>query len=196
MAGVPVPAAAAAPLQFCIPSTGLCRTMAEWGIFWQALGVIAALVFGLFGLYKIFFELRRLNEQREKDRHDKETSATLKRTEFFLNQHRRLFDDPTLNSVLELLDDDNVVLAKREMWDAKRKFLTFIEEIALLVRTDQIKKDVALYMFGYYARCALGHNFMTGINATPEHWRLFYWFAREAEKFSEQHPGGYLVQAL
>lgn len=49
-------------------------------------------VFGTVGLYKIYQELRRLDEQRLKDLQDKEVSARLKRTEFFLAQYRRLFD--------------------------------------------------------------------------------------------------------
>ena len=72
-----------------------------------------------------------------------DTSAKLKRTEFFLDQHRRLFDDAALYSVLCLIDADKAELAKEEMWHAKRKFLTFIEEIALLVCSEQINRDVA-----------------------------------------------------
>ncbi|PJJ20742.1 hypothetical protein CLU90_4003 [Janthinobacterium sp. 67] len=176
---------------YCVPFSGSCRTMAEWAVYWQALGVVAAVLFGVFGLYKIYHELKRLNEQRSKDQHDKETSAKLKRTEFFLNQHRRLFDDEILYSVLCLLDADKTELAKEEMWDAKRKFLAFIEEIALLVCSEQINKDVAMNMFGYYARCArYGKNFVNGINPAREHWSLFYWFTDEADKFAQQYPDG------
>jgi hypothetical protein len=187
---MPVSAPGAAQF-YCVPSTDYCRTMAEWAVYWQALGVVAAVLFGVIGLYKIYHELKRLNEQRKKDHHDKETSAKLKRTEFFLDQHRRLFDDETLYSVLCLVDADKAELAKEEMWDAKRKFLTFIEEIALLVCSEQINKNVALNMFGYYARCArYGKNFVTGINPAREHWSLFYWFTDEADKFSQRHPDG------
>jgi hypothetical protein len=176
---------------YCMPSTDYCRTMAEWAVHWQALGVVAAVFFGVFGLYKIYRELKRLNEQREKEQQDKETSARLKRTEFFLNQHRRLFDDETLFSVLALIDENRSELAKVEMHNAKRKFLTFIEEIALLVQSGQINKDVALYMFGYYARLARrSTNFEVGVNPSREHWSLFYWFTDEAEIFSLKYPHG------
>lgn len=179
------------PPSYCMPSTDHCLTMAEWAVYWQALGVLAALVFGAIGLYKIYHELRRLNEQREKDQHDKENNAKLKRTEFFLSQHRRLFDDETLYLVLGMLDADKEELAKENMWDAKRKFLTFIEEIALLVNSEQINKEVALNMFGHYARCArYGRNFSVGIRPQREHWSLFYWFTDEADKFSEKYPAG------
>lgn len=175
---------------YCALSTDYCRTMAEWGVYWQALGVLAAVLFGIFGLYRIYQELLRLNEQREKEHQDKETNARLKRTEFFLNQHRRLFDDPVLYSVLQLIDGDSDELTKEEMWDPKRKFLTFIEEIALLVCSGQINKEVALYMFGYYARCAYSPNFVIGLNMAKEHWALFYSFVDDAVQFKKDNPDG------
>ena len=181
----------AAPSLYCFPFTDYCMLMTEWAIYWQALGAIATVIFGLFGLYKIFQELRRLNEQRAKDQTDKETAAKLKRTEFFLDQHRRLFDDKELYSVLCLIDEDSPELTQRDMWDKKRKFLTFLEEMALLVRSDQINRDVAFYMFGYYAICVRhGKNFAVGINPSEEHWGLFYRFAAEAEEYAVTHPDG------
>jgi len=57
--------------------------MAEWGVYWQAIGTIVALIVAMIGSYKIYHELKRLNEQREKDASDKEQSQKLKRTEFF-----------------------------------------------------------------------------------------------------------------
>lgn len=169
-------------IKYCFPFTEYSLTMAEWGVYWQATGVVAAIIFGSFGLYKIYHELKRLNEQRTKDISDKETAAALKRTEFFLAQHRRLFDNPELYSILCLIDSDHADLALEENWDKKRKLLTFFEEIALLVNSGQINKDVAIYMFGYYIRCAIyGKNFCVGIDPSPEHWRLLYDFLHEVE---------------
>lgn len=165
--------------------------MQEWAVYWQAAGVIAAIVFGAVGLYKIYHELRRLNEQREKDASDKETAARLKRTEFFLSQHRRLFDDKDLYEVLCLIDDDKARLADEEMWDKKRKLLVFFEEISLLVRSNQIDRNVALYMFGYYSLCARhGDNFSQGIDASGEHWALFYEFSDDAQRFFDANSDG------
>ncbi|WP_407276528.1 hypothetical protein [Halothiobacillus sp. DCM-1] len=165
--------------------------MQEWAVYWQALGVLAAIVFGAVGLYKIYHELRRLNEQREKDVYDKEIAARLKRTEFFLSQHRRLFDDKDLYEVLCLIDADNPLLAEENMWDKKRKLLVFFEEIALLIRSNQIEQNVALYMFGYYSLCARhGKNFAHGINPSREHWALFYEFSDNAEEFLKKNNDG------
>lgn len=162
--------------------------MQEWAVYWQAAGVLATLIFGAVGLYKIYQELRRLNEQRDKDAHDKETSARLKRTEFFLAQHRRLFDDKDLHEVLCLIDSDDEKLAERNMWDKKRKLMAFFEEIALLVKSGQIDKNVALYMFGYYAVCAReGPNFTEGIDLAREYWMLFFDFSDEALEYLSQN---------
>jgi len=179
------------PDKYCLAHAHICLSIQEWGVCWQALGVISAVVFGTFGLFKVFHELRRLNEQREKEIHDKETSARLKRTEFFLSLHRRLFDDKDLYAVLKLIDGDDPRLREEDMWDSKRKLLVFFEEIALLIRSKQIDKDVALYMFGYYSLCAKnGTNFLTGIDVQREYWALFFEFSDDAERFSDNHKNG------
>lgn len=179
------------PSLFCIPFTDYCNLMSEWAVYWQAFGALVTAIVGGFGLWKILHELKRMNEQRQKDIADKETAAKLKRTEFFLNQHRRLFDNPELYSVLCLIDEDNELLRPKEMWDKKRKFLTFIEEIALLVDSEQIDKNVACYMFGYYARCAKeGANFAEGIDLSAEYWGLFYKFCAYAQQYADSHTDG------
>jgi hypothetical protein len=179
------------PSLFCFPLSENCKLMTEWAVYWQAIGTIAAVVFGVAGLWKIYQELRRLNEQREKDIVDKEVSAKLERTKFFLDQHRRLFDNPELYEVLCLIDDDNPKLAQIEMADKKRKFLTFLEEIALLVSSKQIDESVAYYMFGYYATCVKkGKNFAADIDTSKVYWELFYRFAENAEIYVDSHPNG------
>jgi hypothetical protein len=176
---------------YCTVVFDVCHPIAVWAVWWQALGIISALLVGLAGVWKIVVELRRIAEQRLKESEDRITSAKLKRTEFFLAQHRRLFDDPVLYEVLCLLDEDDKLFQEKEMWDKKRKLLTFLEEIALLVRSGQIRSEVAFYMFGYYARCARsGKNFCVGINLSPEHWGLFFWFVEESKKFSDSNRHG------
>lgn len=183
---------------FCFPLTDNCKLMTEWAVYWQSISTVATVVFGLFATYKIFNELKRLNEQREneftqreKEIEDRENSERLKRTEFFLNQHRRLFDNPELYEILCLIDDDNTALVKPEMADKKRKFMTFFEEIALLVRSNQLNKTVAFYMFGYYSSCFIDKpNFSEGIDTSAAHWGLLYEFAKEAKEYLDLHRNG------
>jgi hypothetical protein len=172
--------------------------MADWGVYWTAIGTIAATIFGAFGLYKILVELQRANEQRQTEIEQRsaqiaemDRNERLKRTEFFLSQHRRLFDDPDLYEVLGLIDGDDEKLANPVMWDKKRKFLTFFEEIALLVRSDQLDKQVAFYMFGYYANCVIEKpNFSEGIETSRANWGLLYEFSEQAEAFRIANEDG------
>ncbi|WP_232251023.1 hypothetical protein [Janthinobacterium sp. 1_2014MBL_MicDiv] len=179
------------PNYYCLASTSICRTMVEWGVHWQIINVIFVIIIGIIGIYKIYHELQRLVDQRNNELDSKLTSAKLKRTEFFLNQHRRLFDNSELYSILCLIDDDSIKLIEPGMADKKRKFLTFLEEIALLVRSGQIDPDVAYYMFGYYATCALsGSNFAEGIDTSKKYWGLLYEFSTNSKFYLEQNPDG------
>jgi len=108
-----------------------------------------------------------------------------------LSQHRRLFDNPELFEILCLIDNDDPKLAQEEMADKKRKFLTFIEEIALLVKSNQINKDVALYMFGHYTLCVThGENFKKDIDFNPNNFGLLIEFSKDAESYRESNSNG------
>ncbi|WP_201747267.1 hypothetical protein [Glaciimonas sp. PCH181] len=151
--------------------------MSDWKDFWQCLGIAVTIAIGLIGVKKVFVELKRIKEQREKEISDQKSALKLKKTDFFLDQHRRLFDNPELYEILCLIDSDAPQLADESMWDKKRKFLTFFEEIAFLVRSDYIDASLAFYMFGYYTqRAQTGKNFSIGINLSPMYWKLFYDF--------------------
>lgn len=170
--------------KLAIPFLDDCMTMAEWGVNWQAVGIVVALLTMLGGAWKIWKELSALRLQRS-------TDSLLKRAEFFLTQHRLLFDNPDLFEVLQYIDDDDPRLAPHPMWDKKRKFLTFIEEIALLTSTNLINPNVGYYMFGYYAIHAKnGKNFMNGIDADPIHWRVFFEFCEKAGEFFNKQKDG------
>ena len=179
------------PSMYCLAWTNNCALMSEWAVFWQAFGVIVTLIIGVVGLKKIFVELQRIEDQKNKENLSISTAAQLKRTEFFLSQHRRLFDDKDLYEILCLIDSDDANLSTIGMSDKKRKFLTFFEEIALLVKCNQINEQVAYYMFGYYSICCTrGKNFSAGINQSPEHWGLLYWFADNADKYLKENTDG------
>lgn len=188
--------------EYCVALTALCMTLSDWKDAASIVGTIVAVPGVLFAAYKTWREVQRIGEQRsldsEKRTHEVERARVqreaeleqrtqehqLRRSEFTLAQHRRLFDDPDLKLVLRYLDGDQAELATAGLVQAKRKFLTFFEELILLRNSGYISPEVALYMFGYYALAAhVGSNFMWGINYDATNWSLFMGFAEEARKF-------------
>ncbi len=142
--------------------------MSDWKDLVSIIGTLVVVPGILFAAYKAWREVQRFREQRISELEQRAREHQLKRVEFTLTQHRRLFDDPVLSSVLRILDGDHPDLREPAMWDPKRKFLTFFEEIVLLINSGYMSKDVAIYMFGYYADCAhKGENFRHGITMSP-----------------------------
>ena len=161
-------------------------------------GTVIAVPGLLFAAVKTWRELKRLREQREaeveerkRSNEQRQTELERRRIEFTLAQHRRLFDDKVLCSVLERLDGDPPELGEESMAESKRKFLTFFEEMIPLRNSGYIANDVAMYMFGYYATCARnGENFMAGMSQAPADWGIFFQFAEAYEqKRGETDPG-------
>lgn len=162
---------------------------------WKDISSIFASIFTalgiLFAVIKTIQELKRFREQRALEIEGKTADLRQKRTEFFIDQHRRLFDDKDLNSVLCLLDSDDQKMTEEPMLEPKRKFLAFFEEIALLIRSEYLDREVALYMFGYYALCAKnGKNFWFGIDNDRKYWGLFYELADNYEIYKNSQPNG------
>ncbi len=169
---------------YCLKGTELCFSMEDW----EHIAVISATYITvpsiLVAAFKTWAEIKKNRLEREHENEQRDRDHLLKRIDFTLNQHRRLFDDPTLFAVLSLIDSDDEKLFNYDMWDPKRKLLTFFEEIALLVNSKQIDSEVAYYMFGYYAiRARDGQNFKEGIDLDEKYWGLFYEFSRKAELY-------------
>ncbi|WP_164983919.1 hypothetical protein [Cellulomonas endophytica] len=96
----------------------------------------AALVVGLLTLVKAVNEYRR--------------QGTIKRIEFFLEARNRLKTNASFQQIVQLLESDHPDLRDVPMQN-KIDFLGFFEEVALLVTSRVIRREVAQYMFGYYA---------------------------------------------
>ena len=162
---------------------------------WKDLVAAVATAFGVPGLllaaYKGWREFQRSNQQREEELQRQRKSDQLQRAEFTLTQLRRLFEDPDLLDMLPLLDVDDHKLADFAMLNAKRKFMTFCEEVALLINSELLSAETAYYMFGYYAvRAHKGCNFRSDLAYSPEHWALFMKFADDADRFLSSAKGG------
>ena len=163
-----------------IPFLESCMTMSEWSSTWQSVGIGITICIAIGTLYKY-------QQDKQLARNQQASSLTLERIKFFLDQSRRLFDDPDLKVVLKYLDGDDPQLAAPYNWYNNRKFLIFIEEIELLIKSKALDNDACQYMFGYYASRALaGDNFKQGIDFNEAHWKLFTDFAKRYSDYLEK----------
>jgi hypothetical protein len=80
--------------------------------------------------------------------------------------------------MLETEDDRLLQLSLAE----KVNYVGFFEEIALLTNSSQVRKEVAHYMFGYYAiQCWRNEKFWTNMNRATAYWSLFRDFVEQME---------------
>lgn len=120
--------------------------------------------------------------------------AAQKRAEHFIQMRDRYGKFRSLCAQLEQASSDDESRsgqAKRELrklpFDQKRDFLGFYEEIALMMNRKLIRKDVAHYMFGYYAiRCWESDAFWNApdgnLNRKSFYWGVFRSFAERMMK--------------
>jgi hypothetical protein len=100
-----------------------------------------------------------------------------KRAEHFDIMRKKLKENNVFKNICTLLETDNKELENISFAD-KRDFLGFFEEIALMMNSGIIKKEVVHYMFGYYAiQCWDSNSFWININRKSIYWRLFKEFA-------------------
>ncbi len=95
------------------------------------------------------------------------------RTQQFVQMRRRLTEDSSFRTICEMLDTDDPRLRDIPL-QQKRNFGGFMEEVALLVNSGVLTKEVAHYMFGYYAiLCDRSVNFWHNIDRTSIYWNIF-----------------------
>lgn len=108
-----------------------------------------------------------------------------KRAEHFIEMRKRLKENLTFKQICALTEGNDEQLKKLQFSD-KRDFLGFFEEVALMVNSGLIKKEVAHYMFGYYAlRCWESDSFWMGVNRDSPYWALFKDFATQMKEVEE-----------
>jgi hypothetical protein len=78
------------------------------------------------------------------------TKNTLDRFSKFQEMRKRLKDNAEFREILNLAETNNPAL-KDVSFAVKRDLVGFFEEIALMVYSGILRKEVAQYMFGYYA---------------------------------------------
>lgn len=120
-----------------------------------------------------------------------------KRAEYFNNIHMNFIENDVCKNINELLRNDSEELIYVSSSD-KRSFLGYFEEIALLMNSNIIKKEIVHYSFGaYIIRCCKSKYFWIiadkdnktepkKIDKNNIHWSLFLDFAKTMEQMEEE----------
>jgi len=107
------------------------------------------------------------------------------RIKTFLKINDDFISNREFANIIELLDIDSVELTRIGVHE-KFRFLRFYETIAIYLKTGLIQKDIAFYMFGYYAiQCRNSINFWNNINIDSPYWHLFNEFSETMAAMEE-----------
>ncbi len=124
----------------------------------------------LFALLKGVFEYARQGKQ--------------KSAEYFLQMRDRMFEDDDFNAVYKALNQGDETEIKQLSLSQKETYLGFLEEIAILENSGIIKKNIAYYMFGYFAiSCWRCNSFWSDIDRNDKYWAVFRDFAERMVSF-------------
>lgn len=105
--------------------------------------------------------------------------ANLRRGEAFIAMRRRFLEDPLFREILNLLERDDTRLAELPIQD-RRNFVGFLEEIAIMVQSRMIRREIAHYMFGRYVSLAdASQHLWQGLHKEDRYWTLFRRYAAE-----------------
>jgi hypothetical protein len=105
-----------------------------------------------------------------------------KRASFFFDLIKEFKDNNTFTLISDLCENQNSNF-NTVTYKQKCEYLGFFEEIALMMNSKLIKKEVAHYMFGYYAiNCWKNENFWEGLARDGIYWRVFRDFINQMQE--------------
>ena len=156
----------------------------------DVLTILIAIVAGLIGFatfIKAIFEYRLQGRQ--------------KRAELLDLLRNRLWTDQQLSRVTRILEGDQEEFKRISKMD-KYYFLGFYEQVAIAVNSGLIRKNVAHYFFGYFARrCGESENFWykdesSTINKNSYHWMAFRKFVEKMRKIEKNRTKPNFIRRL
>ena len=103
----------------------------------------------------------------------------MKRAEYFATLQRELHELVSTTRLGELLEHESPEVATVS-YDDKLRFLGFFEKVALMLNSGLVRKEVAHYMFAYYA--ILSYNnplFWQNMDKNSYYWSLFCSFSKD-----------------
>ena len=111
-----------------------------------------------------------------------------RRAEHFYKMRRLLKKNETFKNFADLIDKNDQRLCDMPFKD-KRDYIGLFEEIAISMNSKLIHKEVAHYMFGYYAiQCWKSNNFWSwgGVERDSIYWAIFRDFVEQMEEMEER----------
>jgi hypothetical protein len=138
---------------------------------WRNIAIIIGTFVALVTLMKGIYEYTRQLAQ--------------KRSEQYAEMRKRFRESEVISKLIGMLETNDSNLAEVS-WSEKVELLGFYEDIALMVNSGIIKRNVAFYMFGYYAlRCWESEYFWYDVNRDSPYWSLFRNFVNEMKAIEE-----------
>ena len=102
----------------------------------------------------------------------------------------RMKENQEFREILSLTETNDQRL-KQIDFALKRDLLGLFEEVAMMVSSKILKREVAHYMFGYYAlRIYESDNFWTNINKNSYYWSVFRKFAEDMQRIEDEVRSG------
>ena len=138
---------------------------------WRNIAIIIGTFVALLTLMKGIYEYTRQLAQ--------------KRSEQYAEMRKRFRESKVISKLIGMLETNDSKLAGGS-WSEKVELLGFYKDIALMVNSGIIKRNVAFYMFGYYAlRCWESEYFWNDVNRDSPYWSLFRNFVNEMKVIEE-----------
>jgi len=110
-----------------------------------------------------------------------------KRADQFLSIQKRLVENQTFITILELLEFDDPKVSEIPFKD-RRELIGLFEEVAIMLNSGLMREAVAYYMFGYFAiDCWDNEAFWKGFNKENTHWFVFRDFVERMKRYGKSH---------
>jgi hypothetical protein len=117
-----------------------------------------------------------------------------RRAEHFVDMRRRFLENDSFRQTLNLLPGDDVRLKEISIQD-RRNFIGFLEEVALMVNSKIIRREVAHYMFGYYVGLAeKSEHLWEGLDKNSVYWTVFREFAHALHDVKGTPPESHRIR--
>jgi len=121
---------------------------------------------------------------------EKREANKISRYKAYVRLEDNFNQDKEFQKFVDLLDEDGEEL-KSMSTASKYRYMGFVEEVAIAVQNELISKNLAFYMFGYYAiRARESDNFSSLDNGSIEYrslyWNVFNSFVNDMKELEEK----------